>query len=121
MKRFETRAPGDFGHACDELFDELLGRWRRSAERAAAAAIAVDRGAEYQVEIEAAVADPREIEVEVVASTLVVRVPAGARPRAEHTITFAQPIDHEGTTASWSGGVLTVTLPKRRGRLVKVL
>ncbi len=111
---------GGFESACDELFDELLGRWRSRPLRIEMPAVQVDRGNQYEVRIEASVADPRTIEVEVSASNLIVRIPPGARPGVQHTITFAQRVDSERTTARWSNGVLTITLPKQRGQRVKV-
>jgi HSP20 family molecular chaperone IbpA len=120
MKRSDTIALRDFGRACDELFDEWLGRWRPAAAGVSAGAVAVDRGEEYEVRVEAAVDDPQVIYVEVTTAGLIVRIPLGARPPIEHTITFAQPVDRERATARWASGMLTVVLPKLPGRRVKV-
>lgn len=121
MKLSDTKALRDFERACDELFDEWLGRWRSGAAAVASAgAVAVDRGEEYEVRIEAAVADPQAIYVEVGETSLIVRIPAGAGPAAEHKVTFVQPIDRERATSRWQNGMLTVTLPKQRGRRLKV-
>ncbi len=121
----EPKRPGaiatrDFEHACDELFDELLGRWRGRLAAGATAAVALDCGVHYEVRIPARVADPHAIEVEVTGSTLRVRVPEGELPPAEHNVSLAHPVDHERTTARWARGVLIITLPKRRGRRVTV-
>ena len=35
-------------------------------------------------------------------------------------MTFAQPVDRERTTARWAASVLTIVLPKLRGRRIKV-
>jgi HSP20 family molecular chaperone IbpA len=80
----------------------------------------IDRGDEYEVRIEAAVEDPEVIHVEVGEAGLLVRIPGDASPAMERRVTFAQPIDRERTTARWADGVLTVVLPKLRGRRVKV-
>ena len=120
MKISTVRVLGGFERACDELFDELLGRWRSGRLAADVRAVSVDQGNRYEVRIEAAVSDPNAIEVEVSASHLIVRIPPGARPGAHHTITFAHRVDSEGTVARWSNGVLTVTLPKQPGKRVKV-
>ncbi len=121
MKLSDTKALRDFERACDELFDEWLGRWRGGAAVVASAgAVAVDRGEAYEVRIEDAMADPQAIYVEVGEAGLIVRIPAGARPAVEHTMTFAQPIDLERVTSRWESGILKIVLPKLRGRRVKV-
>jgi HSP20 family molecular chaperone IbpA len=121
MKRSDTKALRDFERACDELFDEWLGRWHGGAAAPSSGRIAViDRGEEYEVRIEATVEDPEVIHVEVGEAALLVRIPGGARPVVERRITFAQPVDRERTTARWADGMLTILLPKLRGRRVKV-
>ena len=121
MKRSDTIALRDFERACDELFDEWLGRWHgAAAPGASGGAVVVDRGEEYEVRIEAAVEDPEVIHVEVSEAGLIVRIPAGAHPAVERRMTFAQPVDRERTTARWAGGMLTIVLPKLRGRRIKV-
>ncbi len=119
-KRSRAIAAGDFERACDELFDELLGRWRGGFAAEATPAVAVDCGGYYEVRIAADVSDPRTLSVEVSGSTLIVRIPAGELPPVEHRLTFAQPVDSEQTAARWARGVLTIRLPKARGRRVKI-
>jgi HSP20 family molecular chaperone IbpA len=122
MKRSDTITLRDFERACDEVFDEWLGRWRGgAAPGVSAGVIVVDRGEEYEVRVEAAVEDPEVIHVEVGEAGLIVRIPAGAHPAVERRMTFAQPVDRERTMARWAGGILTIVLPKLRGRRVKVL
>jgi HSP20 family molecular chaperone IbpA len=121
MKRSDTIGLRAFERACDELFDEWLGRWHgAAAPGASGGAVVVDRGDEYEVRVEAAVDDPDVIEVEVSDTGLIVRIPAGARPAVERRMTFAQPVDRERTTARWAASVLTIVLPKLRGRRIKV-
>jgi HSP20 family molecular chaperone IbpA len=121
MKRSDTITLREFERACDELFDEWLGRWHRGAAAGISAGVVVaDRGEEYEVRVEAAVEDPKVIEVEISEAGLIVRIPPGAHPAVERRMTFAQPIDHERTTARWAAGMLTIVLPKQRGRRVKV-
>jgi HSP20 family molecular chaperone IbpA len=121
MKRSDTIALRDFERACDELFDEWLGRWHgATAATSSGGAVVVDRGEEYEVRIEALVEDPEVIHVEVGEGGLLVRIPSGARAAVERRIAFAQAVDRERTTARWAGGMLTIVLPKLRGRLVKV-
>jgi HSP20 family molecular chaperone IbpA len=120
QKRSWAIAAGDFERTCDELFDELLGSWRRGTAPGVAPMVAVDRGGHYEVRIAADVADPRTLVVEVTGATLRVRVPEGALPPIEHSVSFAHPVDRERTTARWARGVLTITVPKQRGRRVKI-
>jgi HSP20 family molecular chaperone IbpA len=121
MKRSDTKALREFERACDELFDEWLGRWHGASAATSSGRVAViDRGDEYEVRIEAAAEDPEVIHVEVGEAGLLVRIPGDASPAMERRVTFAQPIDRERTTARWADGVLTVVLPKLRGRRVKV-
>jgi HSP20 family molecular chaperone IbpA len=120
LKISEVKVLGTVGHVCDELFDELVGRWRERPFASATPAVKVDHGGEYEVRVEALVANPRAIDVEVSASNLVVRIPPGARPGFVHAITFAQRVEPEETRARWSDGVLIITLPKQRARRVKV-
>jgi HSP20 family molecular chaperone IbpA len=121
MKRSDTRTLRDFERACDELFDEWLGRWRGGAAAGiSAGAVVADRGEEYEVRVEAVVEDPKVIYVEISETGLIVRIPSGAHPAVERRMTFAQPVDHERTTAHWAAGMLTIVLPKLRGRRIKV-
>lgn len=116
----EIHGLGDFDRAFDELFEELLvGRWRSSWERADERAVIVDRGDEYEVTIAAALADPDRIEVEASDWRLVVRIPDAAEAR-ERAFDFPQAIDGDRARARWSDGALRISLPKRRGRRIKV-
>jgi HSP20 family molecular chaperone IbpA len=120
QKRSWTIATGGLDRACDELFDELINRWRGGIAVGSASVSAVDCGDHYEVHIVANVSDPDAVEVEVTDLSLHVRVPPGALPRSEHSINFARPVERERTTARWAQGVLTVTLPKQKGRRVKI-
>lgn len=120
QKRSWVLASGGFDRECDELFDELLSRWRSGLAAKAAPIGALDRGDHYEVQIAADIAEPQALEVEVTESSLCVRVPQGALPRTEHRVNFARPVDRERTSARWANGVLTVTLPKQSGRRVKI-
>jgi HSP20 family molecular chaperone IbpA len=80
----------------------------------------IDRGEEFEVQVEAAVDDPEVIHVEVTERALIVRIPPGAHPAVERRMTLAQPVDHERTTARWANGMLSIVLPKLRGRRVRV-
>lgn len=119
-KRSGAIANRDFEHACDELFDELLGRWRGGLTAGAGSAAALDCGDRYEVRILARVDNPQALEVEVTGSALRVRTPQGELPAVEESVSFAHPVDRERTTARWALGVLTVTLPKQHVRRVKI-
>ena len=125
MKRSDAITLRDFERACDELFDEWLGRWRgggsaAAAGRGVAGAVVVDRGQEYEVRVEAPVENPEIIEVEVNQADMIVRIPAGTYPALERRMTFAHAIDRDRTVARWADGVLTIVLPKSRGQRIKV-
>src|SRR5260370_9355362 len=112
MKRSNMVALLNFERACDELFDEWLGRWHgAAAPGTSGGAVVVDRGEEYEVRIEAAVEDPEVIHVEVSEAGLIVPIPTGAQPAVERRITFPQPDDHDGTTAARAGGIATIVVP----------
>lgn len=99
------------------MFEDLLiARWRPDkGERT----VAVDLGDAYQVQIAAANADPKSMELEVSDYALHLRIPAitGA---SRHACRFAHPIDSERVTASWREGILDILLPKRRPRRIAV-
>ena len=120
MKQSDITRLRDFERACDELFDEWLERWHGGAAAVSPNAVIVDRGDRYEVRVEAAVEDPEVIHVEVTEAILTVRVPAGTDPEVERRMSFTQAVDQENTTAQWADGILTVVLPKLRGRRVKV-
>lgn len=108
---------GDFERAVDQLFEDmLLSRWRAPAvERA----LVIDHGAYYEARIAAAGADPRLMEIEVSERRLRVRMPGTARP-VDHTFELSHAVYPAGVTARWRGEVLEITLPKKRGRKIKV-
>jgi len=122
MKGSDIARLRDFERACDELFDEWLGRWHGGAAAAVSpSAVIVDRGDRYEVRIEAAVEDPEVIHVEVTEVSLTVRIPAGTHPEVERRMSLTHAVDRESTTAQWADGVLTIVLPKLRGRRIKVV
>ena len=91
MKRSDMVALLNFERACDELFDEWLGRWHgAAAPGASGGAVVVDRGEEYEVRIEAAVEDPEVIHVEVSEAGLIVRIPAGAHPAVDEALVVGE-------------------------------
>jgi HSP20 family molecular chaperone IbpA len=123
MKLSDAITLRDFERACDELFDEWLGRWhgRPGTGAASSGGVVLDRGEAYEVWVEAAVDDPAVIDIEVSDNSLVVRIPAAdAKPAVERRITFVHSVDRERSSARWAKGKLTVVLPKARGRRIKI-
>lgn len=111
---------GDFARAFDELFEDLLiSRWRESPRRTLDRALVADHGLQYEVKIPTAGADPNSVGVEVSDRRLIVRIP-GPSSVVENVFDFAQPVDCEGVSAKWSSGVLSIVLPKKRGRRITV-
>jgi HSP20 family molecular chaperone IbpA len=111
---------GDFARAVDELFEDLLiTRWRESRRRTLERPRVIDHGLHYEVKVATAGAEPKALEVEVSDLRLVVRFP-GAAGAVENTFNFAQPVDSEAVSAKWNAGVLSIILPKKRGRRVTV-
>ena len=111
---------GDFARAVDELFDDLLiARWRENRWRTLDRPRVTDHGLHYEVKVATGAAEPKALEVEVSDLRLVVRFP-GAAGAVENTFNFAQPVDSEAVSAKWTAGVLSIILPKKRGRRVTV-
>jgi HSP20 family molecular chaperone IbpA len=111
---------GDFARAVDELFEDLLiTRWRESRRQTLERPLVIDHGLNYEVKIATTTADPNSIEVEVSDLRLVVRFP-GSAGAVENTFNFAQPVDSEAVSAKWTSGVLSIVLPKKRGRRVTI-
>jgi HSP20 family molecular chaperone IbpA len=109
----------DFKNLCDEMFDELLvARWR-ARPGLGSDLVAVDHGESYQLTLPTVDADPQTMELEVSDHSLRLRMPSWSGS-AQNTCHFPHPIDSERVTAIWRGGVLQVTLPKKRGRRIVV-
>jgi HSP20 family molecular chaperone IbpA len=111
---------GDFARAVDELFEDLLiARWRENRRRTLERPLVNDHGLHYEVKIVTGGADASAIEVEVSDLRLIVRFPGSAEV-VENTFNFAQPVECEAVSAKWNSGVLSIVLPKKRGRRVTV-
>ena len=111
---------GDFARAVDELFEDLLiARWRENRRRTLERPTVNDHGLHYEVKIATGAADASAIEVEVSDLRLVVRFP-GPGGAVENTVNFTQPIECEAVSAKFTSGVLSIVLPKKRGRRVTV-
>jgi HSP20 family molecular chaperone IbpA len=109
----------DFERVIDEFFDEMLiGRWRagRQFERAEV----VDLRDRYEVRISAGEIDPAELDVEVNDRRLTVRVPTQYGGKIESSFRFADTIESEHVDARWSSGILTITVPKKKGRRIEL-
>ena len=111
---------GDFARAVDELFEDLLiARWRESRRRTLERRQVDDHGLHYEVKIATEGIEPKALEVEVSDLRLVVRFP-GPAGAVEHIFNFTQPVESEAVSAKWNAGVLSIILPKKRGRRVTV-
>jgi HSP20 family molecular chaperone IbpA len=111
---------GDFARAVDELFEDLLiARWRENRRRTLERPRVIDHGLHYEVKVATAGAEAKALEVEVSDLRLVVRFP-GSAGAVENTFNFAQPVESEAVSAKWNAGVLSIILPKKRGRRVTV-
>ena len=110
----------DFDKAFDEFFDELLiDRWQCGTPAGEFEhADVIDNQDNYQVRVAAAGIDPAQLQVEVLGQRLAVRVPVKLGGLLESRFSFAESIDGEASTAKWSDGTLTITLPKKKGRRI---
>jgi HSP20 family molecular chaperone IbpA len=112
----------DFERVVDEFFDDLLiERWRCGVlsdqfERAEV----IDHRDRYEVRLAAREINPAELEVEVHDRRLTVRLPMPAGGKIESSFRFNDAVDSEHVVAHWSAGLLTITLPKQKGRRVEL-
>ncbi|HTR61855.1 MAG TPA: Hsp20/alpha crystallin family protein [Candidatus Binataceae bacterium] len=119
MAKRNDKMPGPFESVLDEFFDELLiEKWRRGATEFEQAEI-VERAEHYEVRVITEGVDPTGIEVEGLGRRVTVRS-VSANRRAERSFTFSETIDAEAATARWSGGTLTITLPKQKPRRIRL-
>jgi HSP20 family molecular chaperone IbpA len=107
----------DFERVMDEFFDEMLiGRWR-GAEQAEPAEV-VDHGDRYEVRIAAPEIDPAHLDVEVHDRRLTIRIPTRQGGKLESAFRFSDAIESAQVSAHWAAGILTIILPKQKGRRV---
>jgi len=119
MAKRDDQILGPFERALDEFFDELLiDRWRRGGAEFEQAEI-VERAEHYEIRVITEGVDPAGIEVEGLGRRVTIRAVTANR-KAERSFTFTETIDAEAATARWSGGTLTVTLPKQKPRRIKL-
>jgi HSP20 family molecular chaperone IbpA len=111
----------EFDRAFNEVFEDLLiRRWRGPARvRNFGKAQVVEDDKAYRVKIVLPDADPRQLEVEVGAWRLAVRIPT-AQGREENTFDFSHRVDMELVTARFEAGILEVLVPKARGGKIEV-
>jgi HSP20 family molecular chaperone IbpA len=110
----------DFERAFDEFFDELLiDRWKCGTPAGAfERADVIENRDSYEVRVEAAGIDPRQVEVEVAGQRLAVRIPDRLGGMLESSFSFSESIDAEASSAKWSAGTLTIVVPKKKGRRI---
>ena len=112
----------DFSRAFDELFDDMLERWRMAHGAGAPRhAIVRDYGDRYEVLIALGGVDPDKLDIRVGERTLTVRVPDDVSALCEGSFAFSEPLQHHAVTAKATGGTLAIVLPKlARSRRVRV-
>ncbi|MFI5352259.1 MAG: Hsp20/alpha crystallin family protein [Candidatus Binatales bacterium] len=112
----------DFTRAFDELFDDMLDRWRMAQGAGEPRhAIVRDYGDRYEVLIALGGVDPDKLDIQISGRTLTVRVPGDMAALCEGSFAFAEPLQHEAVTAKATGGTLAIVLPKlARSRRVRV-
>ena len=109
----------DFSIVCDEFFEDILGRWRRAGGGRSEAAV-TDRSGEYEIQLNLSDADPQSIEVEATSHALSVYKVVATGASARQIFTLPAEVDCEAVSATWSNGVLTVTLPKKSVRRIAI-
>jgi HSP20 family molecular chaperone IbpA len=114
--------PLDFERAFDEFFDELLiDRWHCGVEvRESTRAQVSDLRDRYELHMAVPSAHAEQIEIEVTELRIAVRVPDDAGRVVERIFAFAESIDRDTTNAHWADGVLTIVVPKRKARRIKL-
>lgn len=110
----------DFERAFNEFFDELLiDRWKCGKPASEFERVnIVESEDRYEVRIAAAGIDPSLIDAQVSGQRLSVRMPARLGGTVESSFSFSESIDSEASAARWTEGVLTISLPKRKGKKV---
>lgn len=107
-----------FERDCDELFEEMLGRWRFGRPAPVVGpAIVLDRGDRYEVRLFGLSGlEPEDVEAEVTDRKLRVRVRRGVGAAFERWFSFPKPVDREAVAAQFSDGVLVIVLPIKKSR-----
>jgi HSP20 family molecular chaperone IbpA len=114
VARSITSIVAAFERDFDELFDDILGRWRMpSAENEPA--IVLERADCYEIRLCTGSFKPSELEVVASDKKLTVRA-AHAQQTWERIISLAEPVETEQVKAKWADRILTVTLPKKEKR-----
>ncbi|HXW83705.1 MAG TPA: Hsp20 family protein [Candidatus Binataceae bacterium] len=110
---------GSFDRDFDEFFDEMLtARWGCGRGDEFEHSELVDLVDRYEVRLKSEGVDERKIDVELHGQQLTVRAPRRVRGRIESTFTFRDSVDQDSASARWSGGTLTITLPKNKPRRI---
>jgi HSP20 family molecular chaperone IbpA len=110
----------EFERGFDALFDDLLARWRRPLKAATLRHTQViERADHYEVRMTRLAGDARQTDLEASDRRLMVRSlgPAGAM---ERVVEFQHSIDPEAATARFEQGILTIVLPKKPARKIRV-
>jgi len=114
VARSITSIFADFQRDFDELFDEILGRWRMPSAEDEPAVVS-DHGDAYEIRLCTGSFKPSALEVVASEKKLTVRA-AHAQHTWERIISLADPVQTEKVSARWANRILTVTLPKKETR-----
>ncbi len=120
MPKFGAITLPAFERAFDELFDELLTTpWRCGQERGEfERADIVDLQDRYEVRIAVPREHARKVSLEVRGQRLSLRAPSGVGGLVESTFSFSEAIDSERVAARWAQNVLSIIVPKAKGKRV---
>ncbi|MGH7864433.1 MAG: Hsp20 family protein, partial [Candidatus Binataceae bacterium] len=74
----------------------------------------------YELRMDVGSAHAQQIDIEVADLRVVVRVPDDAGRMVERAFKFAESVERDAANAHWADGVLTIVVPKRKTRRIKL-
>lgn len=114
------RVLDEFERGFDALFDDLLARWRGPSSASAGRHTQVIEHADrYEVRMARLAGDLAQTDLEASDRRLVVRI-TGPDGKSERVVEFHQAIDPEAATARFENATLTILLPKKPARKIRV-
>ena len=121
MRDKADRILEQFERTIDEFFNELLiDRWRCGTSNRFEQAEVIDRADHYELRLFAEGVDPEHIDVESLGQKLTIRAPMGPNRKLESSFKFAETVDSEAATARWANKMLTIILPKKKARRIRL-
>jgi HSP20 family molecular chaperone IbpA len=114
------RALDDFERGFEALFDDLLARWRRPSQgRTSRHTQVIERPDRYEVRMTRLPAGAGQTDLEASDRRLVVRS-SGSGGVIERVVEFHHSIDPEAATARFEDDTLTIFVPKKPARKIRV-